>query len=219
MPVHQVVMRAGRLREVFVTTRRDQLITIEGELSTPDLQAYFDRLNVTLMDGWRVEVNLRARDWMTDVARRLTRGFVLLIDYGHEASHLYSAAHASGTLTTFSRHTMAGPEASAAMPPWLLQPGAQDITAHVDFTTIRLAAEAAGMTSLGFLDQTYFLMGLLDGIDMTADLPPAAQMKQRMALKTLLLPGGLGSTFKVLLLGKDVGTPALSGCSYRVRVT
>ena len=97
---------------------------------------------------------------------------------------------------------MAGPETPATGPPWLRHPGAQDITAHVDFTTIRRAAEAAGMTALGFLDQTYFLMGLLDGTDLTADLPPAEQMKQRLALKTLLLPGGLGSTFKVLLLGK-----------------
>ena len=62
-------------------------------------------------------------------------------------------------------------------------------------------------------------MGLLDGADITADLPPAEQMKQRLALKTLLMPGGLGSTFKVLILGKGVGTPALKGCSYRVRVT
>ena len=112
-----------------------------------------------LEDGWRVEVNLRARDWMSEVARRLGRGFVILIDYGHEARELYSAAHASGTLTTFARHTMAGPETAATMPPWLQRPGAQDITAHVDFTTIRRAAEAAGMTTLGFLDQTYFLMG------------------------------------------------------------
>jgi hypothetical protein len=44
-------------------------------------------------------------------------------------------------------------------------------------------------------------------------------MKQRLALKTLLLPGGLGSTFKVLVLGKDVGYPSLKGCSHRARVT
>jgi SAM-dependent MidA family methyltransferase len=219
MPVHQVVLRAAGLREVFVTVDRDRLVRAEGEPSTPDLQAYFDRLDVELRVGWRVEVNLRAREWMSEVARRLARGFVILIDYGHEASELYSAAHASGTLTSFAGHTMTGPETSAATPSWLLHPGARDITAHVDFTTIRRTAEAAGMTALGFLDQTYFLMGLLDGADITADLPPAGQMKQRLALKTLLLPGGLGSTFKVLLLGKGAGTPALKGCSYRMRVT
>jgi hypothetical protein len=38
-------------------------------------------------------------------------------------------------------------------------------------------------------------------------------------LKTLLLPGGLGSTMKVLVLGKGVGTPPLRGCSSRMRVT
>jgi len=44
-------------------------------------------------------------------------------------------------------------------------------------------------------------------------------LNTRLALKTLLMPGGLGSTQKVLLLGRDVGTPALRGCSYRMRVT
>jgi hypothetical protein len=33
------------------------------------------------------------------------------------------------------------------------------------------------------------------------------------------MPGGLGSTMKVLIFGKEVGRPALAGCSYRVRVT
>ena len=44
-------------------------------------------------------------------------------------------------------------------------------------------------------------------------------LKQRLALKTLLVPGGLGSTHKVLLLGKQVGVPPLRGCSFRTRVT
>jgi hypothetical protein len=47
---------------------------------------------------------------------------------------------------------------------------------------------------------------------------PAA-VQRRLALKTLMWPGGLGSTHKVLIFGKDVGTPALRGCSYRMRVT
>jgi hypothetical protein len=33
------------------------------------------------------------------------------------------------------------------------------------------------------------------------------------------MPGGIGSTHKVLILGKNVGTPALLGCSFKVRVT
>ena len=44
-------------------------------------------------------------------------------------------------------------------------------------------------------------------------------LHQRLGLKTLLLPGGLGSTHKVLIFGKAVGKPSLKGCSYAVRLT
>jgi SAM-dependent MidA family methyltransferase len=144
-----------------------------------------------------------------DAARRLRRGFMILIDYGHEARELYSVTHAGGTLTTFARHRSAGPEAGG--PAWLQNPGDQDITAHVDFTSVRAAAEAEGCTTVGFLDQTYFLLGLLPSIRNPQSAIPN--------LKTLLMPGGLGSTMKVLILGKNVGTPSLAGGSFKMRVT
>lgn len=243
-PVHQVVMRPGGLREVYVDLAADSghgsaphppLVTREGPLSTPALAEYLRRLDITLEPGWRVEINLRAVDWIREAAQRLRRGFIILIDYGHEAVDLYGVAHAGGTLATFTRHTMAGAE-SAPAAPWLMTPGAQDITAHVDFTTVRDTAEAEGLATLGFLDQTYFLMGLLNQGSRGAQGAPGPQasrpnlmnpvnpvnlenLENRLALKTLLMPGGLGSTLKVLLLGKGVGTPALSGCSYRMRLT
>jgi SAM-dependent MidA family methyltransferase len=214
-PVHQVVMRAEGLREVYVDVSDNRLVTREGSLSTPALREYLDRLGVTLAPGWRVEINLRAIDWIRELARRLRRGFVILVDYGHEARELYSATHAGGTLTTFAQHTMTGPEAARQTPAWLLKPGDQDITAHVDFTSVRATAEGAGFSTLGFLDQTYFLLAL----SAAAGAEYCDTLKKRLALKTLLMPGGLGSTHKVLILGKDVGTPALRGCSYRMRVT
>jgi SAM-dependent MidA family methyltransferase len=218
-PVHQVVMRADGLKEVYVSGRAGAsgvsgplLATHEGPLSDPALAEYLERLDVELEPGWRAEINLRAAEWVRDIARRLHRGFVILIDYGHEARDLYSASHSAGTLTSFLRHTSGTPRDDASMPAWLEHPGDQDITAHVDFTSIRAAAEGEGLTTIGFLDQTYFVLGLLD-INRTPDF------RQRLALKTLLMPGGLGSTMKVLILGKNVGRPALAGCSYRVRVT
>ena len=231
LPVHQIVMRANGLREVYVdsATRgsaagtpgsdpgvrpgaQTSLILREGPLSTPELAAYLERLGVTLEPGWRVEVNLRAVDWIRDAARRLTRGFIILIDYGHQARDLYSASHSAGTLTTFARHRSEGPESSAESPAWLQQPGDQDLTAHVDFTSVRAAAEAEGLTTIALLDQTYFLLGLVGAMDLD-------DLKARLALKTLIMPGGLGSTHKVLILGKGVGAPRLRGGSFSVRIT
>jgi SAM-dependent MidA family methyltransferase len=89
------------------------------------------------------------------------------------------------------------------------------------FTSVRAAAEDAGLTTLGFLDQTYFLLALASPGDAgnIISLGNPENLKQRLALKTLLMPGGLGSTHKVMILSKGVGNPALLGCSYRMRVT
>jgi Putative S-adenosyl-L-methionine-dependent methyltransferase len=191
---------------------RAALRTVEGPLSTPALLEYLDRLGIALEPGGRAEINLQAVEWIRDAAQRLRRGFILLIDYGHEARELYSATRAQGTLTTFSRHKSDLVE--GAGPAWLQRPGEQDITAHVDFTSVRDAAEASGLTTIAFLDQTYFVLGLV-----SAEWNETALTDRGRALKTLLMPGGLGSTHKVMVLGKGVGTPALSGCSFGGRVT
>ena len=252
LPVHQVVMREDGLREVYVAATRLQgrqrrhregadgdFSLVEGPPSTPALAEYLARLNVGLQPGWRVEINLRALAWIREVARRLQRGFVIVIDYGHEARELYSASHSSGTLTTYRRHFSTGPERTGE-PDWLRFPGDRDITAHVDFTSLRAVAEAEGLQTLGFMDQTYFLLGLLTETGSRLSLaghrstgtPPAGnppsinnqhlisnQQSTINNLKTLILPGGLGSTHKVIIFGKGVGSPALRGCSYRMRVT
>ena len=88
-------------------------------------------------------------------------GFIVLFDYGHEARELYSVSHSAGTLTTFARHTMAGPEVA--------QPSRRGSQTRAARTSRRTsisrasvaAAEAEGLATLGFLDQTYFLMGIL----------------------------------------------------------
>src|SRR6185436_10701164 len=121
LPVHQVVMRRDGLREVYVHAGRTDgggtsggsLVTREGPLSTPALTDYLAHLKIRLEPGWRVEINLRATEWIRDAARRLRRGFIVIIDYGHEARELYSPSHSAGTLTTFHRHRSAGPEAAA----------------------------------------------------------------------------------------------------------
>src|SRR6266699_1281667 len=108
-PVHQVVMRSDGLREVYVVGGLAALALADGPPSTPALGEYLARLGIELQPGWRVEINLHAVRWMRDAAQRLRRGFIVVIDYGHEARELYSPTHASGTLTTFRSHQSAGP--------------------------------------------------------------------------------------------------------------
>jgi len=215
-PVHIVVMREGGLREIYVGEKDGALLEIEGAPSTPALQAYLDRVGITLAQGGRAEINLAAGDWIDAAARRIDRGFLVLIDYGHEAAELFSGSHATGTLMTFSSH-----RASSRAADWLHEPGERDITSHVDMTTVRMSAERAGLTTLGITDQTYFLLGLglLERVGSSPSQTPHGAGSRTNQAKTLMLPGGLGSTHKVMIFGKAVGRPALKGLSYRVRVT
>lgn len=220
LPTHVVVMTHSGLREIFVDARGDRLVERDGPLSSPAIAAYFDHLGLQLQPGWRAEVNLSAVAWVSEAARRLRRGFLLLIDYGHDARELYSATHAAGTLATYHRHVIDVGTTAHSVAPWLTDPGERDITSHVDLSSIRRTAEDEGLHLLGLLDQTYFLMGLGVADRLAAQRgETVADLKQRLAAKTLLLPGGLGSTHKVLILGKNVGRPRLRGCSYRVRIT
>jgi SAM-dependent MidA family methyltransferase len=205
LPTHIVVMSENGLREVFVDVERDRFVERYEELSTPRIAEYLARAGAEMRVGWRAEVNLAAEEWLTNAANSLRKGFLIVIDYGHDEQELYGGSHAAGTLTSFKKHSQPAD--------FMQQPGETDMTAHVDLTAITRAARRAGLDILGRLDQTYFLLGLglaeLEGLS----------LHQRLALKTLLLPGGLGSTHKVLIFGRSAGTPPLKGLSYRVRMT
>ncbi len=216
LPTHAVAMTNSGLREIYIDLDGAHFVERTGPPSSPALRRYLDRLDLSLRPGWRGEVNLAAVAWIQSASRRLTQGFVILVDYGHSASELYSGSHDTGTLTTFGRHLVDTPEQDPEQPsgpPWLAHPGKQDLTAHVDWTSICFAAETEGLNVLGLPDQSRFLLGL-GALKEAQTGSDSNAIRQRLALKTLVVPGGLGSTHHVLLLGKGVGTPILLGTTF-----
>jgi SAM-dependent MidA family methyltransferase len=203
LPVHVVEMRGPGLAEVYVDVHGDALVERLGPPSTPDLVAYLADAGVALDDGARGEINLAAVAWVADAAARLRRGFLLIIDYGYEARELYSPARAQGTLATFHRHLVDAPGAETrGSPAWLADPGDRDLTSHVDFTSIRRAAERAGLETLSIVAQTRFLLEILEGSALVAEFGAPDRLQERLAVKTLLMPGGLGSTHTVMVFAK-----------------
>jgi SAM-dependent MidA family methyltransferase len=217
MPPHVVVMRERGLREVYVGADGGRLVTREGPPSSPRLAEYLGSVGGRLEPGWFAEVNLAAADWIRRAGRCLVRGFLVIIDYGHDAATLRSASHATGTLTTYRRHAA---ERREDGPGWLLEPGERDITSHVDLTGVALAARDGGLRLGGVIDQAYFLLGL--GLAQRLaddDSGSPSALARRLALKTLVMPGGLGSTLKVMVFAKSVDGPPLRGLSFGGRVT
>lgn len=207
LPVHRVVQQSGSLKELFVVTDANKFAEAALPLSTCAITDYFAAQQIAFAEGQIAEAGLEACDWITEIARRLGRGFVLTIDYGHEAAELFDAHHMSGTLLSYHRH-QASDDLFAA-------PGEQDLTAHVNFTALRQWGARQALETLGLVSQTAFLLALGKGNDF-ADLydegmDEASRTRARLQLKTLIYPEGMGERFQVLLQQKGVPHARLTG--------
>ncbi len=212
LPVHRLVMRDGELAEGYVCRDGAGFAEVLGPVSDAALaDGLPDRLRaagVTLSDGDRLDVSPAASAWFRDLVRPLRRGYALVIDYGYETAELYRGHRLSGTLRTYASH-VAGDDP-------FVRVGEQDLTAHVDFTALRDAGLAEGLTLAGLTSQSLFLerLGLgqvlLDAQD-TPGMTPADYLALRSAIFRLIDPGGMGR-FSVLAMARDASTdPPLLG--------
>lgn len=206
-PVHRVVVQGGTLREIYVDARDGRFLERVGPLSTPGLLELWRRVADTdrgPLDGHRAELNLAALDWMKEVGRVLGRGIVLTIDYGHTAQDLYGPERRRGTLLCYHAQTVNEDPYSRV--------GLQDITAHVDFSSLAEAGESAGLAVAGFTNQMSFLMGL--GVERMLEALKPESPEYRSAVH-LLRPDGMGRTFKVLVQQRGLDGAALDGLRYK----
>ena len=192
-PVHVLVRTDEGVREAYVDERDGALVEVLRPPSHTDLRW---RVPGTLALGGRWEVSIAAESWVAQVAAALTNGYLLLIDYADDEVGLL-ARMGEGTIRGFSKHRL------LADP--LERPGEVDITATVDLTAIRRAAEGAGLRLVGTGTQRHVLLAL--GVREPAARPatPLEQLRvasRRSAVDTLLDPRGLGA-FRVVLFAKD----------------
>jgi len=209
LPVHRVVVEQGSLREIFIAWDGARFSEVAGEASTPALAQYFQEQGIVLDEGQQAEVCFEACDWIENAGRALQRGFVLTIDYGHEARALYSESHNRGTLLTYRDHAVSEDILDA--------PGEQDLTAHVNFTALDLSGRRTGLVRTGLVTQSQFLVALGRGNEF-ADLYEPGQtelekLRARLLLKNLIHPEGLGEKFQVLIQHKGIEAPRLTGLS------
>ena len=150
------------------------------------------------------EIHAQAQAFMATLGGRLRRGAAFFIDYGFGESEYYHPQRDGGTLMCHYRHR--------AHPDPYYWPGLQDITSHVDFTSIAEAGFDAGLEVTGYCTQAGWLMdaGLLDllAAEQPADFTQAdaAWVRTQHAVQTLLSPAEMGEFFKVILLTR--GLPA-----------
>ncbi|MEY4676690.1 MAG: hypothetical protein RLZZ470_1197 [Pseudomonadota bacterium] len=133
------------------------------------------------------EIHPQAEAFVRSVGERLTRGLLLLIDYGFPEHEYYHPQRHMGTLMCHQGHQ------SDTNP--LVQVGRKDITAHVNFTGVALAGQEVGLQVLGYTSQAHFLInsGLLPLLE-------NASVQERSRAQTLIQDHEMGELFKVIAL-------------------
>ena len=133
------------------------------------------------------EIHPHAEAFVRTLAPHLRRGVALFIDYGFPEHEYYHPQRAQGTLRCHRAHRVDDDP--------LTDVGAKDISAHVNFTGLALAAQEAGLEVLGYTSQGRFLLnaGLLQGLD-------AAPLAERAMAAKLVHEHEMGELFKAILL-------------------
>ncbi|MBA3771107.1 MAG: SAM-dependent methyltransferase [Ramlibacter sp.] len=142
-------------------------------------------LDIEGSHDYLTEIHPQAEAFVRTLADRLERGAAIFLDYGFPEREYYHPQRHMGTLMCHRGHL------ADADP--LADPGVKDITAHVNFTGLALAAQESGLSVLGYTSQGRFLINC--GL---AALLANAPMDQRIAGQRLLAEHEMGELFKVI---------------------
>ncbi|MCR8634987.1 class I SAM-dependent methyltransferase [Paenibacillus radicis (ex Xue et al. 2023)] len=198
-PVHRVRVLQGKPYELYVEWDeekgcfRDKLLP----LSEGPVLDYISNQGVELQEGQQLEVNLEAIAWIHRIGHSIRQGQLVTIDYGDRSDEIYAAHRMNGTLISYRKHM-------AQDNPYMY-PGEQDITSHVNFSSLINAGTAAGLKQVQFITQKQFLVenGLLQKLQDTASPDPfSPEARRNRAVRQLLLSDQMSELFKVLIQKK-----------------
>lgn len=187
LPFHIVVGRADAPggfaeRRVAIDPVTNALIWVEG---APD-PGVAERLAPLMADwpplaeGQLAEISPATTDWAQGLGEELTEGVVIVLDYGREGAALRDpASRMAGTALAYQGHR--------ATTDLLSEPGSRDLTAHVDLTLLRVAAQMGGLRHMASTTQAKFLATAgVDGEVARTRTGPAATLEGAIALRSAL---------------------------------
>ena len=201
--VDRFVIQDDQPRPLGVEWQNDQFAWCLRDDNTDLLHWFEDTRHLrqdSLPNGYRSEWCSQLERVFAEFVSDLRSGIGIFLDYGYAHAEYYHPQRVDGTLLCHFRQRAHGNPFA-----WV---GLQDLTASVDFTAVARAAQATGLSTLGYTSQTWFLMGC--GLN---EFVPQS-IEEANALRKLLLPGEMGERVKVIALARDFDEP-LIGFSMR----
>ena len=200
-PVHRVTTVGGELREFYVgLDANNEFEWRTGAVSDGRIHDQVQRISAPFLEGQIFEVNLGMEEWLECLSNKLKKGFVVLVDYGFEATELFSGVRPQGSLRAFRRHEF--------VDNLLSEPGKYDITASVNWTAVKQTSALLGFKVVEFSPQDKFLLkaGLLNQLQFMTEQTNDEALKASLSTEAreMILPGGMAQHFQVLVLSRGV---------------
>jgi len=151
-------------------------------------------------DAYISEYNPHLSSWQQNISALFEHGVVLTVDYGYTQQEYYRSNRIEGTLMGHYQHQVVEDVLK-------LSPGVCDITAHVDFSALKQEGEDAGLHSIAYTTQGAWLaqsQAVQQHIQQLATNPSVDNVAQITQAKRLMLPTGMGESFKLLIQGKGL---------------
>jgi SAM-dependent MidA family methyltransferase len=189
MPVTLLCWDGARWLERGVAARADGGLAWEDRPSLLAPPLAVEQPEAHFTPGYLTEIHPQQQAFAATLAERLHQGAAFFVDYGFPEAEYYHPQRRGGTLMCHRAHR-------ADTDP-LADPGAKDITAHVNFTAIAVAAQDAGMDVLGYTSQARFLFncGLVEMLQ-------SASLATRTHARRLIDEHEMGELFKVIGLAR-----------------
>jgi SAM-dependent MidA family methyltransferase len=206
MPIEKLRFNQNHISQAFVNFDRktglpewqyQPIKNAQLEAKATNIQKYIGD-----PENYDTEVNLNITPWINSISDFLTDGLVLIIDYGYSRHEYYQPARDMGTFRCYYQHL--------AHDDPFFYPGLQDLTAHVDFTSVAEAGFEAGFNIDGFTTQSHFLIatGLLEMAN-EYEHNSTDSIKITQQIKTLTMPNEMGESFKVIGMTKNIEQPLI----------
>ncbi len=209
LPVHCFQVESDCIYERCVTWKHHQF---EWCLRPPTSSILLEKTRQIAHDydlpiGYKSEIRLTVSSWIKSLADALQQGLILLMDYGYGRPEYYRPDRSLGTLMCFHQHRQHDNP--------FLHVGTQDMTAHVDFTSVAETALANQLQLQGYTTQAAFLLNLgLLTLASHSSLSEVQRYQDNQAIKKLTLPSQMGEIIKAMALSKDLDLPLLGFSAY-----
>jgi len=205
--VHLIQMD-DEIKEIYIDVKKEQLTEVKDKPSTEEINKYIKEFSIELQKGYMTEINLEIKNWLKDIDSILSEGFIFTIDYGYPVWDYYSEDRNRGTLLCYNKHQIVEDPYQNI--------GEQDMTAHVNFSSVKKWGEELGIKTLGFCQQGTFLISLAIDEEIARLHKESNDYLFEVAkIKKLIMPGTMGETHKVMIQYKGSGEPKLKGFSMK----